>query len=182
MEHVHIEQQQVVTIDVPPWKAGRTLLEKKIRDFFGENNDLDRVIRSRYFFSSMDHGARLRLATPEELGCPHGVYPWNVSDVAKRNGLQHVGADSIVVRLVMMLEELKPRLPSKYLDVSWWIHMSRIECMTGDKFISGLGCPCAVFNVYPRWNGAQMLSVEWVYQGGREGIEKGQPALFACIS
>lgn len=182
MQNVNIEQRQIVTIEVPPWKVGQNRLDTKINRYFPANDDIDRVLRSRYFFSGIEHGVRLRLATPEDLGCPNGVYSWNVGDMAKRNGLQKIGYDSVVVRLAMIFEQLKPSLPEKYLSQTWRIHMSPIKCMTGDKFISGVGYPSAKFEIWPNLQREQILSVDWVYQCyNDEQIEKDQPMLFGCM-
>ena len=172
-----IISRREVRIEIPAFKGTSSKFLKKVEEKFAKNDGIMRAIRNSYFCNTIGNQVTLRIATPDEFGYDMAIYSWTPNDIAKKNGLT-ICSDATPVRLAMNFEEVRAQIPSEYLNQTWWIHMSSIECQTGDKFISGMGCPSAVFEIAPHYG--EILDVEWVYGGRRSGVEKDQPMLFEC--
>lgn len=172
------------TIEFPPISTKRKQMafKDRIRREFEKNEGVLRILDGdQYIFNGLERPVIIRMATPKELGYEHNLNPWSVDDVAKKRGL--VRCSSFVpLRIAIDFEGLRKRLPAEYLGCGWWIHMSTLEAMTGDMFVSGFGCPRGMFEIYPSYVGSHVLSVSWIYGGRREGVYTDQPIVFQCTS
>lgn len=164
---------------IPEGRAKNNFINKAT-SYFSENDSVTKIIKGeRYLWNCIERDVKLRIVTPAELHYDQGVYSWGVGDVAKSIGAS--SCDSFVpIRIAMSFEELRSKLPEEYLNTIWAVHMSSLDAMTGDMFVSGYGCPRGVFEIHPRAKGKDILSVEWVYGGRRAGVNKEQPLLLQC--
>jgi hypothetical protein len=164
---------------IPDGRAKNNFI-KKATSYFSGNKDVMKIVNEdRYLWNGIEHDVKLRIVTPAELNYESGLYSWSVGDFAKSIGTS--SCDSFVpIRIAMLFEELRKKLPEEYSKSCWAIHMSSLEARTSDMFVSGYGCPKGVFQIFPSLNGPGILSVEWVYGGRRAGVYKEQPLLLQC--
>ena len=168
-----------ITFDPILNARARNNLIKKIGVFFSDNSDVMRVIgmAQYHFWNGLEKSLKAQISTPSELGQPTGFYAAGAYDVVRCAGGQTCDC-LIPVLIAMNFDEIGNKLPPEYLKCSWFVHMSLIEGMTGDMFVSGLGYPKAVFQINPSAAGKNVLSVEWIYSGRRGGISVNQPIIF----
>lgn len=153
-------------------------MRKCIEKMSEGDEKLQRVFKySPHLFNHPHDPITLRIATPRELGREHDLaFGFMVDSLAERNNLKHCN-DSDAVRLAFQFEEIRSSVPETFLETTWRIYMRPMDFkMSGDMFISGLGCPDPVFEITPHCH--RVLGVSWIYQGQSRGACLDDPIVF----
>lgn len=182
-----IEKTSELLIKIPGIKSQkkRKRFVKEVLKKYKQNEKIHRLLVSmqHLILDELKNDFVLRLATPRELGAKSDILlSFWLDDLAEKNGLilcSPVDAIRVSFYLPNSIDQFRETYSKQNVVwcSTWHVHMNIIEFkMSGDMFVSGLGCPDPVFEIWP--DGDKPLNVKWVYMGRRSLPLLDWPVLF----